>query len=141
MARGAASLPAAWVNYYGTGCPPAAPLTLTSGLPVIGTTWQLLAQNVPSGIAVFVFGSDAYANGISLDFIGALGCFAYTNANIHTLIGTPIAPGSTTTFGCPCPIPTNPALAGFEVYSQAAAPAGNLAGFTTSNGLHASVGY
>ena len=114
---------------------------MTSGLPVIGTTWQLLAQNVEYGLAVFVFGSESYASGISLDFIGATGCFAYTNANIHTLIGSPVSPGSTTTFGCPCPIPTNPALAGYTVYAQAASPATNAAGFSTSNGLKAIVGY
>ena len=71
--------------------------------------------------AVFVFGSESYASGISLDFIGATGCFAYTNANIHTLIGSPASPGNTTTFGCPCRS-DEPSARFFTVYAQAASP-------------------
>jgi len=125
---------------FGTGCPASQPLTLSSNLPIIGTNWQLQVSNVQSGYAVFVFGTQAWTSGYDLGFVGAPGCFAYTNAELNTIVAA--LPGNTTTYACPCPVPVNPSLAGFTVTAQVAAPwTGNALGMSTSNGLTAVVGY
>ena len=143
---GRANPPMASLTSYGRGCPNVQALTLTSSLPVLDTTWTLLASNVePSaGIsaAVFVFGTDVILPGFPLAAIGAGGCFVYTTANIHMIMGSPVAPGTSGASACPCPIPNNPALVGFSLTVQAAAPStATSAGFSTSNGLQAVLGY
>lgn len=143
---GRANPPMASLTTFGVGCPASKRLTLTSSLPALDTTWSLLASNVePSGgvtAAVFVFGTNAILPGFDLTAFGAEGCFAYTNANLNTILGSPVAPGTAGVVACPCPIPNNPALVGFTVTAQAASPSSaTTVGFNTSNGLTAVLGY
>jgi hypothetical protein len=134
--------PMASATSFGVGCPASQPLMLTSNLPILGTDWTLLASNLeaPAGnpIAAFVFGTEAIFPGVELSAIGAHGCKVFTNANLLTILGAPAAPGSSSVIA----VPNSAALFGFTLTAQAAAPSSSTAaGFSTSNGLTAIVGY
>jgi len=85
---------------------------------------------------VFFFGSAAVNPGVDLGFIGAPGCFAYTNADLAAVLE--IGVGSVATS---LAVPNNPALAGaaLTVQATASSPA-NAWGIATSNGLTGTIG-
>ena len=131
---------------FGVGCPASQPLTLSSSMPSLNSTWELFASNVESSstfsAAVFVFGTSAISSGVGLSANAAEGCSGYTTADIQYVIGMPLTTSAAGIYACPCPIPNNPALVGFAITVQASAPSSSTSiGFATSNGLTAVVGY
>ena len=125
---------------YGSGCPTAQPLALNSNPPVLGTNWLLTASSVDpaSPFCLFWFGVTALNPGVDLSFIGATGCFAYTNANIGAF-SAPVTSGSGT---FTVSVPNNSALLAYALTVQASAASNSTAaGFVTSNGLTGVLGY
>ena len=124
---------------FGTGCPANQPLTLNSILPRPGTSWVMWASPIDpaSPLCVFWFGESATHPGIDLSFIGATGCFSYTNANIGAFLA-PVANGNGL---FAINIPTNSTLIGYALTVQASAASNSTAaGFVTSNGLTGVIG-
>ena len=124
---------------FGIGCPTTQPLALNSNLPLLGTDWLLTASSVDpsSPLCVFWFGDIAVNSGVDLGFIGAVGCFAYTNANL-TAVVVSVTSGSSTYH---IPIPNNPALLAYALTVQASAASNSTTvGFVTSNGLTGVIG-
>jgi hypothetical protein len=138
VARGISTL--ASIEIVGVGCPAAQPLTLSSNVPQFGTTWLLTASAIeqPSSVCVFWIGYFTVYPGLSLDFIGANGCFAYTNEGICACIEPAVA--GTSSYAIP--VPNNPVLVGANLTIQVSAPSTATAiGFATSNGVVGTVGY
>jgi len=106
----------------------------TSARPVIGTTPNLLASNVPSGalIGLMILGTTEYTTGIDLTFLGMPTCNLYASLDVMLSF---LPAGSTGSV--PFVIPANPALAGLIILTQATAwvPGINPFGFITSNGM------
>jgi len=111
----------------------------SSSRPILGTSINLLATQVPAGatIGATLLGLGEFTAGLALDPFGMAGCFQYATAD-STLIWLPTAAGGSTPFT----IPNNPAFAGVTIRSQAAVlVAGvNLTGALTSNGLRLILG-
>jgi hypothetical protein len=124
---------------FGSGCPAAQPLALNSNLPLLGTTWQLTASSVDpaSPLCLFWFGETAVNPGVDLSFIGAVGCFAYTNANLGAFFA-PVTSG-VSTFAVS--VPNDPVLLAYALTVQASASSNSTAvGLVTSNGLTGVIG-
>ena len=124
---------------FSLGDTDAAGLNLDSTLPSLGGSADLTASNLDASSpgAVFFFGSARIDPGVDLGFIGAPGCFAYTNADIGAVLELG-GPGSVT---YSLAIPADPALAGAVLTAQStgASPA-NAWGVVTSNGTELSLG-
>ena len=130
----------AYINLYGNGCPASNPLTLNSNLPLLGSSWILStsAAELSASVSVFWIGDIAIQPGYDLGFIGAAGCMAYTNANLYVAV-EPISAGNS---HHSIPIPNALSLAGVQLTAQSSAESSTtLIGFTTSNGLEATLGY
>ncbi len=124
---------------FGIGCPATQPLALNSNQPLLGTDWLLTASSVDpaSPFCLFWFGEIAVNPGVDLGFIGAAGCFAYTNANLGAFLA-PVTSGSGT---FTVSVPNNPALLAYALTVQASAASNSTAvGFVTSNGLTGVIG-
>ena len=124
---------------FGIGCPATQPLALNSNLPLLGTDWLLTASSVDpsSPLCLFWFGEIAVNPGVDLGFIGAVGCFAYTNANLGAFLAPVISGSGTFTVS----VPNNPALLAYELTVQASAASNSTTvGFVTSNGLTGVIG-
>jgi hypothetical protein len=124
---------------FGSGCPAAQPLALNSNLPMLGAAWQLTASSVDpaSPFCWFWFGETVVSPGVDLTFIGAAGCFAYTNANLGAFLA-PVASGSST---YTVSVPISPALLAYALAVQASAGSSSTAvGLVTSNGLTGVIG-
>jgi hypothetical protein len=102
--------------------------------PVLNTTWNLTTSNVPANtvLGVDIFGiADPGIN--DLFFLGAPGCGLRASLDVLNA-WFPTGP----THAYSLPIPSNPALVGFQLFSQSAAfqfPAQNAFGAITSNGV------
>lgn len=128
------------VNLFGNGCPSTNPLALNSNLPMLGSSWVLStsAAELSSSLSVFWIGDSAIVPGYDLGFIGAAGCVAYTNANLYVAV----EPTSGGTSLHAIPVPNALSLVGIHLTAQATAESSaTLIGFTTSNGLSATLGY
>ena len=101
-------------------------------------TWQLTTTfGEWSPAYMFWFGTASYSPGINLDFIGAPGCLVHTNASLGTVVS---GIGFGATFAMP--IPSLSTLVGYELFVQTTATSNNnAAGFVTSNGIEAVIGY
>lgn len=125
---------------FGTGCG-AVGLAHTVGAPHVGANVDLAVANVENlvPLAILTVGDSAIDPGIPLDSIGAVGCFAFTNANLTSAtmpVALPAGTGSLT-----LPIPANPQLLGLALTSQVVAfSAQTTLGLTTSNGVTWTVG-
>jgi len=123
-----------------TGAADAAGLGLDSNNPALGGSWDITADSVDASSpgAVFFFGSAEVNPGVDLGFIGAPGCFAYTNADLGVVVELGAPPSITTSLA----IPNDPALAGAVLTVQATAGNGgqNAWGVNTSNGLKGTLG-
>jgi len=123
-----------------TGAADAAGLGLDSNTPSLGGSWDITADSVhaSSTAAIFFFGSAEVNPGIDLGFIGAPGCFAYTNADLGIIVEGAVGGSATTSVA----VPANNALAGASLTVQATAANGgaNAWGVSTSNGLTGVVG-
>jgi hypothetical protein len=120
--------------------PEVLPLALAGGTrPVTGTNWNLDVSNIPATgvLGVDVFGiSDPGIN--DLFFLGAPGCGLRASLDVTS---TYFVAGATRTYSLP--IPNNPVLSGFSLYTTTAVfqnPAVNALGAITSNGIQGTVG-
>ena len=125
------------VVIYDTGV---APMTLDSGLPVLGATWDLTTANIDpvSPIAITML-SDSQGAGIPFLAIGldAPGCSIWINSLLGSLVG-PNAGGSATVS---LPVPNNPALQGAPLAAQSLGlTLVNPANLLASNGVLGTVG-
>jgi hypothetical protein len=124
---------------FGTGCDN---LTLgANGSPTLGNaTFELVASNVSPTLPLvfFGFGTAAVTPGADLTPIGMAGCFGYTNLDLG-LFGPAVASSNIATF--PLPIPSNTALIGTVLSSQAIGftPTTTL-GLSSSNGVQIVLG-
>lgn len=112
-----------------------------SGLPVLGTSFQLDMTNAPNVAPLgFVFFGSAAVPGVDLGFLGAPGCRAYTTADLLALNVPLSLPGG---FGSiSLQLPTTPAFAGLTFTSQGVAfTLANPLNLVTSNGTSFAVGY
>jgi len=119
----------------------AAPLSLDSNLPVIGTNWNLTTTNIDavSPIAVTLFG-DQQGPGLPLTAIGfnAPGCSVWINQAIGSLSDLNNNGSATVVF----PIPNNAALNGFTLSAQSIClTLINPANILSSNGVLGTVGF
>ena len=117
-------------------------LTLESTRPVIGSTWTLQSSNLVNALgSAFMIGSiplGEHGEGISLAGVGAPKCKAFTLGDLGTVFG--VGFGGTASF--PIPVPNNPALMGSTVVAQAFSKQPvNAFGWTSSNGIQATVGF
>jgi hypothetical protein len=125
---------------HGDGCAGSngVPTLTPNGTAQQGTTMGFdFANGVPSGVAVFLAGlTNAAPYPIELGFLGAPGCYAYTD-----LVVTDVAVLDPTGAGS-YSIPIPAALVGFRFFGQFAVldPAANPFGFTTSNYLNVHTG-
>jgi hypothetical protein len=137
MARGNPIM--ASVEAYGAGCPAGQRLTLSSSLPQLGTSWVLSASAIESSASLCVFwlGDQMISPGYNLVYIGAPGCFAYTNGNIYAFVEAASGGGSSHAIA----VPNSPSLVGAYLTAQVSAPSSaTLIGFSTSNGIVATLG-
>lgn len=124
------------VTTFGQGCPSVQPMGLASNAPMLGSSWDLMASNVPATavLCTFWFGDTALNPAIELTAIGAAGCFAHVDGNLGGF-GVPVNSGGAT---YSIAVPNDPALLAYSLASQVSAfTSGN---FTTSNGLAGVVG-
>ena len=127
------------ITSYGASC---GPVLSAFGTPLVGSTLSTFLANVPGNalLAGLAWGlSDAAPLPLSLDFLGATGCFAHHDAAIS--VGTPMLlqlPAATAA----APIPNLPAVVGVAFFLQAwaVAPGANALGLLTSNGLRVQIG-
>jgi DNA-binding beta-propeller fold protein YncE len=129
----------ATATIVGVGCPNAQPVTLTSNLPQLGTSWMLNAGAIEPGssVCLFWFGNNVINPGVDLSVIGAPGCFGYTDGNLGAY-SAPVTAGSST---FSVAVPNNLALIGFALTAQVSAASSTTpANFTTSNGVTGTIG-
>ena len=111
----------------------------TSARPVLGTTFDLVTTEVPVAtlFGMAILSTTPISPGVSLTAIGMPGCELHQTLDVSVLWQQT---GNTSSVSWP--LPTNPALAGFEVYCQSAAwvLGINPFGFAISNGLKLTVG-
>lgn len=117
-----------------------APLTVAAtSRPVTGTNWGLSVNAIPASgtFGVTVIGlSDPGIN--DLAFLGMPGCGLRASLDVMSAF---IVSGSSHAYAVP--VPSNPALIGFDVYSTAAVfqnPPSNAFGAITANGVKGDVG-
>ena len=127
------------VTAFGAGCPAFQPLTASSNLPILGTSWLIDASPIaPVSPCLFWFGDTAISSGIDLSFIAAAGCFSYSNANLGAFIATASSGSGSLAIN----VPSNPALLNYALTVQASTSSTSTpAGFITSNGIEAVIGY
>ncbi len=121
---------------FGTGCPAVQPLTLSSNLPQLASTWTLSASNVnpASSLCAFWFGQNALSVPVELTMINAAGCFAFIDGGL----GAFLAPASAGASSYPVTVPAAPSLLAYALAAQATTFDGTT--FASSNGLAAVVG-
>ena len=119
---------------YGVGCKS---LELTSSVPNVTGSLDLLLENAEGNFAIFVFGETAVDPGYSLAGVGAPGCYVHTSGNLKCY--TQLITAGAASFSMPMLL--TPSLIGCEVTAQAAAyTPHNAIGLATSNGILARVG-
>ncbi|MBM3975098.1 MAG: hypothetical protein FJ301_13465 [Planctomycetes bacterium] len=118
--------------------PEVAPLAVSGvSRPVLGTAWTLQVSNIPATglVGVDVIGlSDPGINDLSS--LGAPGCGLRASLDVMN-----VWTGTTHTFSLP--IPTNPALLNFNLYTTSAVfqfPPVNAFGAITANGIQGKIG-
>ena len=109
-----------------------------SGRPVLGAPFDLIVSDIPFSalFGTMIFSTTPLSPSIDLTFLGMPNCQLHQTLDVATIFGG---------FGSavfPWPLPSNPALSGLEVYSQAAvlAPGINAFGMAISNGVKLTVG-
>jgi hypothetical protein len=120
--------------------PVEAPLALAaSARPVLGTSVNLVTSNAPGqnvGVNFLGFGQ-VPAPGVDLGFLGAAGCVALIDVNqaIGNVISNAGLPG--VSMSITLPIPNDPALNGWQLFSQSLwlDATANAFGAVTSNGV------
>jgi len=117
------------------------PMTLDSGLPVVGATWDLTTANIDpvSPIAITMV-SDSQSPGIPFLAIGlnAPGCSVWINSVLGSLVGLNAGGAATVSL----PVPTNPALQGATLAAQSIGlTLVNPANLLASNGVLGTVGF
>jgi len=117
---------------FGIGCPASAPVTLSaSAPPVIGTTFDLDATNVPIGADAGAVLLGLGTMNVGLDFLGLTGCSAYTTMDL--VMGLALSPPNGTV---QVTVPTTSGLIGMAIHAQAAVVKNSPPMSThTSNGL------
>ncbi|HIE72401.1 MAG TPA: glycoside hydrolase family 16 protein [Planctomycetes bacterium] len=133
---GGSSLVTASSTAFGAGCPSSAPLTLGGDTPVVGSAWLLTATQIHSSspACLFWFGVQAIPGGVSLDPLGGLGCFAYTNANLGFIVAPVIGGNNSSVYSLT--LPPVAALIGYQLTAQATAASPTIPlGIATSNGV------
>jgi hypothetical protein len=121
---------------YGAGCGSPA-LTLTCTAPVIGLGWDFTTNDIDpvSPVSITFFG--ALETSIPLDALGAIGCSAYVDSLLASLVAANLGGTSLITVS----VPPNPALTGFALRAQSACfTASNPFGLLTSNGVTGTLG-
>lgn len=115
-------------------------LALDSNRPILGDTWTLTTTNLEpiAPVAVVLIGDLPIDPGLSLAFLGAPGCNAYTNGNLGALVAPASANGTAI---APITIPDSPALLGVVITAQSIGLSVHSAlGLATSNGLLGTLG-
>lgn len=125
------------VLIYDTGV---APMTLDSGLPVLGATWDLTTSNIDpvSPIAITML-SDSQGAGVPFLAIGlnAPGCSIWINSLLGSLVGLNAGGSATVSL----PVPNNPALQGAQLAAQSLGlTLVNPANLLASNGVLGNLG-
>ncbi|MEC8653660.1 MAG: S8 family serine peptidase [Planctomycetota bacterium] len=109
-----------------------------SGRPVLGMPLDLVTTNIPfTGLfGTMILSTTPLTPAVDLTFLGLTGCELYQSIDLGLFFG---GFGTAT---LPFPMPSNPALAGTEVFCQAAylVPAINPLELVVSNGLKLTVG-
>ena len=127
------------ITSYGISC---GPVLSALGNPLAGATLSTFVSNLPSTavLAGLAWGlSNAAPLPLSLDSLGATGCFAHHDAAIN--MGSPMLvqlPAATAS----APIPNQASVVGvtFFLQSWAFVPGANALGLLTSNGLRVQLG-
>lgn len=105
-----------------------------SARPVLGTTFNLLTQNVPpnSSLGATVFSFTKYDPGLSLAPLGMPGCLQFCGTDASAVFLPAAGVGTQAVV-----IPNSPLLTGVRMLAQSAvvAPGSNLLGVVTSNGI------
>lgn len=123
---------------YGSGC--GQPLTLTSNLPRLGTTWQLTTAGIDpvSPVAAVLFGDRGPAVPMTAIGFDAPGCDVHLGSLLSTLVGTSVGGSAVVTVA----VPNTPTLVGFALAAQSVClTQANPAALLTSNGLAGSLGW
>jgi len=129
---GPTDISALTVAVLGNGLLPLTLQALPGSRPVLGTTFQQVIGQVPSGptIAVSVVGFTQFNPGIDLTSAGMTGCNAYTTLDILNY-----SPAAGPSVVLPLAIPNFPQFAGVHVFSQGAVFAAvNPFGVIATNG-------
>ena len=126
---------------FGSGCPAATRLNLTSGgnNPRIGTTFDMVfGEALPTANAAFgMLGATDNPTGLALDSIGMTGCRLWLN--IAAFQSVPLL-GRYSVYSLT--FPNSPSLVGCVLFAQVGtlAPGANPAGITVSNGARIELG-
>jgi len=132
-----AALPAG-VVIYDTGV---APMTLDSGLPVLGANWDLTTGNIdPVSPFALTMLSDSQGPGVPFLAVGlnAPGCSIWINSLLGSLVGLNAGGSATVSL----PVPNNPALQGATLSAQSLGlTLVNPANLLASNGVLGTVGF
>lgn len=122
---------------FATDGPDSRRLWLESDLPILGANLALTALDVqsPSPLAFFAFG-DTQVPGTDLGYLGAPGCFSYSNANLLCIAAPVTFVGGAGTSTRNVALPNAPVLIGVLLVAQAIAfTRNNALQLATSNGL------
>lgn len=124
---------------FGTSPADSNPLTLSSGRPVINTTFALTTTNVPaaSAFAFTILSFTQLLPAQELSAFGMPGCYQHVGFDA---VNPALAAGGTATLNVS--VPNNPSLVNVVLTSQsiAFAPGVNLLGALSSNGIRLSIG-
>lgn len=126
----------ATANAFGSGCT----LSLSSNLPVLGTTWSLVTSQIDpvSPFAFTFFGDRGPAIPLPLIGLNAPGCSIHLATTTWSQANLSTGGSATAAFA----IPANPALVGVAVSAQSIClTLANSANLLSSNGLEGIVGY
>ncbi|HEX5051265.1 MAG TPA: hypothetical protein VFZ65_05800 [Planctomycetota bacterium] len=122
---------------YGTGCAGSngAPLLTAADAPRLGQSWTLNVANLnPNFNLAFLVLGAAKAPGIDLGFLGMPTCAAYTFPDVLIAVT-----GAAGTLSWTWPVVAGPVGATFYSEALCLDPPANSFGFTTSNGLYATL--
>jgi hypothetical protein len=102
---------------FGSGCASTSgvPSNSVSALPVLGTTMVIDIGNMPAPeLMVMVLGLGIVSPPVGLGFLGAPGCLAHVTPDVLQLIS-----GAAGSASFSMAVPSTPALAGYELHTQA----------------------
>ena len=125
---------------FGAGCSGSlgVPSNTASALPMLGATMVIDIQNLPAPeLMVMVLGLAVINPSLDLGVLGAPGCFGHVTPDVLDVVSGVAGAASFS-----LSIPATPALAGFELHTQAIVvdPAANAFGGVVSDAATATVG-